>query len=246
MVASNPLITVESLHKAYVKGGARTLVLKGIDLQIAAGECVFLAGPSGSGKSTLLSILGCILTPDAGRVEILGHDLGRLRPQERSHLRRDRIGFVFQRFQLIRGLTALENVCVPSMLKGLAAKKAQARGQELLAAVGLAQKFKSQAANLSTGQCQRVALARALMADPDLILADEPTASLDSQSGLEAMRLLRELTTQRGKTAIVVTHDPRIFQFADRVLHLDEGRICPEPQTPSLTPLSTEAVPCSN
>lgn len=246
MVARTPLITAESLHKAYSKGGVRTPVLKGIDLEISAGQCVFLAGPSGSGKSTLLSILGCILTPDAGRVRILGHDLGNLRPEERAHLRRDRIGFVFQRFQLIRGLTALENVCVPSMLKGQSTRSSQARAQDLLAAVGLAQKFKSQPTNLSTGQCQRVALARALMADPDLILADEPTASLDSHSGLEVMRLLRELTTECGKTAIVVTHDPRIFHFADRVLHLEDGRICPQPLTPSLSPLNVEAVPCSN
>ena len=220
-----PVIFAQDVHKAYESGGIAAPVLAGVDLEIAPGECVFLVGPSGSGKSTLLSILGCMLTPDRGRVEIVGCDLAGLSDLERAELRRDRIGFVFQRFQLIRGLNALQNVCLPLTLRGVPARAANSRAQELLQAVGLAEKIRSRVDRLSAGQCQRVALARALAGDPDLILADEPTASLDAQSGQEAMRLLRELTARQGKAALVVTHDSRIFGFADRILHLDAGRI---------------------
>jgi putative ABC transport system ATP-binding protein len=218
-------ILAHDIHKSFSGGGVSTPVLAGIDLTTLAGECVFLAGPSGSGKSTLLSILGCMLTPDQGRVEIVGHDLSLLNEVERARLRRDRIGFVFQRFQLIRGLNALENACVPLTLRGVSAKVSARRATELLDAVGLADKRKSHISKLSTGQCQRVALARALAGDPDLMLADEPTASLDAQNGQEVMRMLRGLTSERGKTALVVTHDHRIFDYADRILHLDGGRI---------------------
>jgi len=220
-----PTIVVEGLHKAYARGGVRTPVLCGIDMVAEPGECIFLAGPSGSGKSTLLSILGSILTPDRGQVRILGQDLGRLDASGRSRLRRDQLGFVFQKFQLIRGLNAVENVCVPLTLRGIAIKDAQPRAMHLLEAVGLADKARQHPAKMSTGQCQRVALARALIGDPQLILADEPTASLDAHSGREVMRLLYQLTAQRGKTAVVVTHDTRIFEFADRVLQLEGGRI---------------------
>jgi putative ABC transport system ATP-binding protein len=214
-----------NVHKSYTSGGATTRVLEGVQLETMPGECVFLVGPSGSGKSTLLSILGCMLTPDRGDVEIVGHDLSMLNDFDRAILRRDRIGFVFQRFQLIRGLDALENACLPLTLRGISSKDAARRARDLLEAVGLADKMKSHVGKLSTGQCQRVALARALAGDPDLILADEPTASLDAQNGQEVMRLLRRLTSERGKTALVVTHDQRIFRYADRIFHLDAGRI---------------------
>ena len=218
-------IIVRELHKGYERGGVPTPVLCGLSLAIRAGEFAFLVGPSGSGKTTLLSVLGCILTPDAGEVRILGEDLLQLNAQQRADLRRDRIGFVFQRFHLIRGLNAAENVAVPLTLAGMAPRAARKRSLELLEAVGLADRAKSHPARLSTGQCQRIALARALAAGPDLILADEPTASLDAENGREAMLLLRRLTADQGKTAVVVTHDHRIFEFADRILHLDGGRI---------------------
>lgn len=218
-------IDARDVHKVYRRGTTRTPVLEGIDLAVEPGECVYLAGPSGSGKTTLLSILGCILSPDSGQVRILGEDTRRLDEARRITLRRNRIGFVFQRFHLIRGLTALANVSVPLTLQGAKPKTAHQRGMELLHAVGLADKSHVDPRNLSAGQCQRVALARALVADPDLVLADEPTASLDARNGQEVMGLLRRLTTQQGKTAVVVTHDPRIFHFADRIYHLDNGRI---------------------
>ncbi|HWB13937.1 MAG TPA: ABC transporter ATP-binding protein [Pirellulales bacterium] len=229
-------ILAHDVHKNYVTGGATTPVLQGVKLATRPGECVFLVGPSGSGKSTLLSILGCMLTPDRGRVEIVGRDLAGLSETERAVLRRDRIGFVFQRFQLIRGLNALENACLPLTLRGASPKESARRATELLQAVGLADKMKSHVGKLSAGQCQRVALARALAGDPDLILADEPTASLDGQNGQEVMGLLRRLTSEQGKTALVVTHDQRIFGYADRILHLDAGRVTEvDSEHPALT-----------
>lgn len=234
--AERVAIKVRGLHKAYRRGGASAPVLCGIDLAIPRGECVYLAGPSGSGKTTLLSILGCILTPDRGDVELFGQALSQLDDRGRIELRRHRIGFVFQRFHLIRGLTALENVCVPLLLRGQSRRRASRRAAELLETVGLAEHAHALPHRLSTGQCQRVAIARALVGDPDLILADEPTASLDAASGRQVMELLRRLTTAQGRTAVVVTHDQRIFPYADRVYWLDNGRIAPGP---ALTPAPT-------
>jgi len=237
-------ISARGVHKSYQRGPNRTPVLVGVDLDVERGRCVYLAGPSGSGKTTLLSILGCILTPDEGRVRLFQKDLGTLDEAGRIALRRNRIGFVFQRFHLIRGLTALDNVCVPLVLGGARPKAAHARGMALLEAVALADKAHQHPQNLSTGQCQRVALARALVADPDLVLADEPTASLDGKNGQEVMSLLRRLTTEEGKTAVVVTHDQRIFHFADHVFQLENGRIVgterPEPSSPTPSPTSPQ------
>ena len=150
-----PTIYLRGVSKAYRRGAAATMVLDEVDLTVRRGECAFLAGPSGSGKTTLLSILGCILAADRGRVELFGQDLAALRPPERTLLRRDRIGFVFQRFHLIRGLTALENVCVPMTLRGVAARTSRTRARELLQAVGLGQLLDADPRNLSAGQCQQ-------------------------------------------------------------------------------------------
>lgn len=223
--AGHFVIRLEGVHKAYRRGATSTPVLSGIDFAVERGQCVYLAGPSGSGKTTLLSILGCILSADRGRVQILGEDLAALCPAGRVTLRRNRLGFVFQRFQLIRGLTALENICVPLALQGASRRATHQRGMALLDAVGLTDKANAHPRNLSAGQCQRVALARALANDPDVILADEPTASLDAANGQEVMELLRRLIQREGKTAVVVTHDQRIFRYADRVCWLENGRI---------------------
>jgi putative ABC transport system ATP-binding protein len=182
-------------------------------------------GPSGSGKSTLLSIIGCVLTADHGDVRIMGHDVRGLSQEEAAELRLRHIGFVFQRFHLVRGLSAIENVSLPLMLAGWAADQAHQRASELLANVNMSEKLHVQPQRLSVGQCQRVAFARALATDPELILADEPTASLDAKSGHQAVELLRRLTVETGKTVIVVTHDHRILAFADRVLHMENGRL---------------------
>lgn len=239
MVAASdrhPVVEVRDLYKAYRRGSTVAPVLSGVNLAVPRGQCVYLAGPSGSGKTTLLSIIACILSPDRGTVRVLGQDLAALDPLQRTLLRRDRIGFVFQKFHLIRGLTALHNVCVPLTLRGISRREARRKAAELLHIVGLGDRLHHYPHNLSAGQCQRVAFARALVGDPDLILADEPTASLDAASGQEVMDLLRRLVVQRGKTAIVVTHDQRIFSFADRVFWLDNGQLADGPRYASAGP----------
>ncbi|MHB0954779.1 MAG: ABC transporter ATP-binding protein [Pirellulaceae bacterium] len=220
-----PIAQVRGLHKAYGSGATLTPVLRGVDLSIESGECVFLVGPSGCGKSTLLSIFGCILTPDQGEVRLFGQDIGRWSSAVRTHLRLQRIGFVFQRFHLIRGLRVFDNVFVPLRLRGVSPRQARPRVMEMLDAVGLADKWRADPRQLSAGQAQRVAFARALVSDPDLILADEPTASLDATAGQDAMNLLRLLIKEKQKTAIVVTHDTRIFPYADRICAMRDGII---------------------
>lgn len=218
-------VRVCGLSKAYRRGGTVTPVLQDLQLEVPRGKCVFLAGPSGSGKSTLLSILGCILSPDHGAVEILGRDVTRLRRSKRAKLRLHEIGFVFQRYHLIRGLSALSNTMVPQTLLDVSAEKARPKATALLAKLGLADRLHSLPQNLSTGQCQRVALARALINDPQLILADEPTAALDAENGQLVLQLLRKLAVDEGKTVVVVTHDSRVFQYADTIHWLEGGRI---------------------
>jgi len=218
-------IRAEGLHKTYGRGSAATPVLRGIDLQVRRGQCVYLAGPSGSGKTTLLSIIGGILSADRGEVCVLGEDLATLAPKQRARLRLNRLGFVFQRFHLIRGLTVLGNVRVPLTLQGVPESQARRRAMELLEAVGIPEKASARPEQLSGGQCQRVAFARALVSNPDIILADEPTASLDAANGQEVMRLLRGLTAEQGRTVVVVTHDQRIFHFADIVYWLENGEV---------------------
>jgi putative ABC transport system ATP-binding protein len=195
------------------------------NLTVRQGECVFLLGPSGSGKTTLLSIMGCVLSADQGDVVVLGQYVREFDPQQAAAFRLRHLGFVFQRYHLIHGLNALENVCVPLTLAGASRPTAQRRGRELLELVGLGDHAASLPRRMSVGQCQRVALARALAADPPLILADEPTAALDAESGQAAMRLLRRVTADVGKTAVVVTHDPRVLPFADRIFVMDNGRL---------------------
>ena len=219
------VLDLRGVSKWYCRGESKTTVLDNIDLQVDAGECVFLLGPSGSGKTTLLSIIGCVLTADAGGVRVLGQDLSQLDSSEAALLRRDHIGFVFQKFHLIRGLTAQENVAVPLLLSGCSPKQANQRAAERLAQVGLEDFIKQQPSKMSVGQCQRVAFARALVGDPKLILADEPTASLDAETGQLAMDLLRQLTVDTGKTVVVVTHDHRILPYADRVLNVANGKL---------------------
>lgn len=218
-------LDLRGVSKWYCRGESKTTVLDQVDLQVGAGQCVFLLGPSGSGKTTLLSIIGCVLSADAGSVSILGRDLKQLDEAATALLRRDHLGFVFQKFHLIRGLTAQENVAIPLLLKGESATVANRLANERLDQVGLSAFVKQQPSKMSVGQCQRIALARALVGDPELILADEPTASLDAESGQQAMELLRQLTVDAGKTVVVVTHDHRILPYADRVLNVASGKL---------------------
>jgi putative ABC transport system ATP-binding protein len=222
------VVRAADVSKSYRTGGEVSPVLRGINLGVKRGECVFLVGPSGSGKTTLLSILGCVLAADGGELEILGVDALRLSSTEQARFRREKVGFVFQRFHLFSALTAVENVCVPLSLLGWPKPRSRAKALELLALVGLSEKASSRVTRLSMGQRQRVAFARALAADPQLILADEPTASLDAEAGSNAMRVLKQLCRELNKTVIVVTHDSRIYSMADRILRLADGRIIAE------------------
>lgn len=223
--AGGLVLDLRGVSKWYCRGESKTVVLNQVDLQVGQGECVFLLGPSGSGKTTLLSIIGCLLTADLGEVRVLGHDLSQLDAHAAALLRRDKLGFVFQKFHLIRGLSAQENVALPLILAEQSQAVANRRALELLAAVGLADYATKLPSQMSVGQCQRIAIARALVNDPQLVLADEPTASLDAESGQQAMQLLRQLTVAAGKSLIVVTHDHRTLPYADRVLEVTAGKL---------------------
>jgi len=226
-VPSADAIRISDVTKVFGEGGAAVHALRGIDLAVAPGEMLFITGPSGSGKTTLLSVLGCVLRPTAGSVEVLGRDVTALGEAEISLFRRHQLGFIFQGHNLLASLTALENVRMPLMLQGVPAAEATARAAAELARVGLEKKQDRKPNELSGGQKQRVAIARAVVARPPLILADEPTASLDAQSGLEVMALLTELARERHHTVLVVTHDNRIFRFADRMVSIEDGRLTP-------------------
>ncbi|MCC6493255.1 MAG: ABC transporter ATP-binding protein [Pirellulales bacterium] len=218
-------VVLRSVGKSFGRGATRSVVLQDVDLELRAGQATFLVGPSGSGKTTLLSIIGCVLTADCGQVELFGRDVSKLAPESQADLRRNSIGFVFQRMHLIRGLSAVENVSIPLMLAGWRTAAARPRSVDLLSSVGLADRADDSPATMSVGQCQRIALARALATDPSLVLADEPTASLDAEAGRAAMELLMRMTVAAGKTLVVVTHDHRILHYADRVLAVDHGRL---------------------
>lgn len=222
---TDKVIRAVGLCKCFQTGSQSVPVLRDIEFDVARGECVFLVGPSGSGKTTLLSIIGCILSADAGSLEILGTNASCLTPADQCRFRRQNIGFVFQRFHLFDALTATENVRIPCELLRWPKARSRERARELLSLVGLADKADSRVTRLSTGQRQRVAFARALAGDPELILADEPTASLDADSGFTAMRILKDLCHELKKTVVVVTHDPRIESMADRILTMADGCI---------------------
>jgi putative ABC transport system ATP-binding protein len=213
------------MYKSFGSGPQRTPILQGVNVEVARGETVFLVGPSGSGKTTLLSILGCILTPDRGSVQVLGQEIAGMRPEQLTALRRRSLGFIFQSFNLFPNLSALDNIRLVLAMRGLPGKAACARAADLLHQVGLGARAQLRPAQLSTGECQRVAVARALADDPAILLADEPTASLDADNGQAVLELLSRLTRERGTTLVVVTHDSRIFPFADRILKLQDGRL---------------------
>ena len=222
------VIRAKGLSKVYHEGATELRALQDVDLEVRAGELTLLMGPSGSGKTTLLSILGCILRASEGELEVLGEDVSSLSESELPRIRREGIGFVFQGFNLFPTLTAAENVALALDVRGIRAGEAKKRGEELLAEVGLAQKARAFPADLSGGQKQRVAIARALAGDPPILLADEPTAALDSTSGRTVIELLQRLARVHGRAVVMVTHDPRVLPFGDRIIQLEDGRIVRE------------------
>jgi len=221
-------ISAVGIEMVFGAGAARFQALQGIDLHVPKGSIQLLMGPSGSGKTTLLSILAGLLTPTAGIIYLLGEEITQLPRTKLSRFRLKNIGFIFQGFNLFPALTAGENIELALHLKGIRGRTARYQARELLAAVGLGDKVKSRPRDLSGGQKQRVAIARALAGNPQLIMADEPTAALDSQSGHNVIQLLRQLAKQQGCTVLMVTHDPRIIDVADRVAYLEDGILKPE------------------
>ena len=218
-------IAAIGVKMVYQSGGELFHALKDINLNIHRGDIQLLMGPSGSGKTTLLSILAGILTPSGGRVNLLGEEITKMSDNQLSRFRLGNIGLIFQGFNLFPALTALENVQLALKIKGIRGKTAKEQALSLLSQVGLADKTNLRPRNLSGGQKQRVAIARALTGSPQLIMADEPTAALDSRSGQRAIKLLRRLAKEEGCTVLIITHDPRIIDVADRVVHLEDGML---------------------
>jgi putative ABC transport system ATP-binding protein len=213
------------LTKVYGKGETAVHALDGVSLAVAAGEMVAIMGPSGSGKSTLLHLLGALETPTSGEISLAGQRYDGLDDAELTRLRRDRIGFVFQFFNLLPTLTAAENVLLPALIAGRRDSDTRERGQELLDRVGLAARADHLPSELSGGEQQRVSIARALVGSPELVLADEPTGNLDTRASAEVLELLGELNRAEGQTLVLVTHDPGAAATAQRVVFLRDGRI---------------------
>lgn len=218
-------IQIKNLERRFMRGDTAVYALRGIDLTIQSGEFVALVGPSGSGKSTLLNLLGGLDRPSDGELWLNGLALHTADEKERTRHRRERVGFIFQSFNLLPRLTAVENVAIPLMLAGVNKTEREARAQELLQKVGLGHRLHHYPTELSGGEQQRVAIARALIHKPALILADEPTGNLDSTTGEEVMTLLRQLNEEEGITLILVTHDDEVADFADRIVKLRDGRV---------------------
>lgn len=219
------LIKVENVTHAYKTGNIETLALRGVSLSIQSGEFTALVGPSGSGKTTLLQILGCLDQPTSGKVWINGKDVSRLNRNQRADLRRGSIGFIFQFFALIPTLTAYENVELPLLLNGTHSSERLQRVTELLEAVGMSERAHHRPDQLSGGEQQRVAVARALAPRPLLILADEPTANLDTENGKQVMEIMQRLNQETGVTFVFATHDPRLFGYARRTIALRDGQV---------------------
>jgi putative ABC transport system ATP-binding protein len=221
-------IRVEAVAKTYGAGATLTHALRGVDLVARIGQVLLMTGPSGSGKTTLLSIMGAILQPTSGRVFVGGRDITALGERDLPAVRLAQLGFVFQGFNLFPALNVRENVEIALDIRGQRGPRARARATQVLEAVGLGDKLHASPADLSGGQKQRVAIARALVGEPRVVLADEPTASLDAESGQRIMELLQALAHEAGRAVVVVTHDARLYRFADRRVRIDDGRLLEE------------------
>jgi len=219
------ILSVERIHVTYGVGSASMRGLSNVSLSFSAGSLTLVMGPSGSGKTTLLSVLGCLLMPDEGSVFVNGRDVTAATEEERTTIRREQLGFVFQAFRLFQALTAFENVALSSAISGHRGKQSDAKAERCLELLGMVNKKHLRPAELSGGEKQRVAIARALMRDPKILLADEPTASLDSKTGERIAEILRDFAREQGRTVVVVSHDDRLRAFATQVVCLRDGEV---------------------
>ncbi len=218
-------IVVDNVSKVFRQGGEELHVLKNVHFEARSGELVMIVGPSGSGKTTLLSALAGTLSIDSGTIRIFDFELTAKSPKEIINFRKDHVGFIFQQFHLIPSLTCGENVAIPLLLKGISHANALEEARKSLEEVGLESKFEASPRTLSGGQQQRVAIARALIHKPSLIICDEPTAALDSESGTKIMDLIQQHVKMPGRIVIIVTHDNRIFKYADRIEKMNDGKL---------------------
>ncbi|HMK94038.1 MAG TPA: ABC transporter ATP-binding protein [Candidatus Limnocylindrales bacterium] len=221
----NEVINVRNLSKEFCSKNAKVAAVKDVSMQISEGEVIMILGPSGSGKTTLLSMIGLILTPTSGKIYLDKREISGLPDKELASIRKKQIGFVFQGFNLLKSLTVQENVEVALNLNGIRGREAREKAKEFLTEVGLAERLSFYPSDLSGGEKQRVSIARAIANDPKMILADEPTGNLDSKTGQKIGGLLRDLAKNHRKTVVIVTHDNRIINFADRIISIEDGTI---------------------
>ena len=220
-----PIIKLENVWKIYQLGKVELMALKGINLEVAPGAFVCIMGPSGSGKSTLLNMVGALDSPTRGKVFLKGKDISLLTEDQLSQLRGKTVGFVFQEFNLLPNLTAIENVMLPMIFQGTPLEKRKEKAKELLMSLGLEDRISHQPAELSGGECQRVAIARAFANGPEMVIADEPTGNLDSITGKKIMEVLVDFHQKQGKTIVVVTHDPHIAEYSEEIVNIKDGEI---------------------
>jgi len=218
-------VRCRALTKTYGEGDMAVQALRGIELDISSGELMMLVGPSGCGKTTLISLIAGILDRTTGECHVLGKDLAAMTPRARTRWRGENIGFVFQAFNLMPSLNAAENVAIPLLIQGSPRSRALQKAHELLDQVGLGDRLHSLPGQLSGGQQQRVAIARALVHEPRLVVCDEPTSALDHETGHQVMDLIKTVATREDRSLVVVTHDARIFGFADRIARMDDGQV---------------------
>ncbi len=224
-------IKIENMNKSFHSGPTVSHVLHDINLTLPTGEVILIVGPSGCGKTTLISIIGGILNADDGEVTVFGQSMVKMNGRDKTEFRKKYIGFIFQQFNLIPTLTVQENAAIPLLIQGVNRETALDKSKELLGSVGLGDRLESSPVKLSGGQQQRVAIARALIRDPKLVICDEPTASLDGPTGRKIMETLRTLATQTDRCVLVVTHDSRVFEFGDRMVKMEDGRVIAEGKT---------------
>lgn len=224
MENQNPIIELQDVWKIYRMGNVEVPALRGLSVKISPGEFVAIMGPSGSGKSTAMNMVGCLDLPTRGSVILDGRDISKLHESDLAQIRGRRIGFVFQTFNLMPGLTAIENVTLPMIFQSIPRYEREKKARKLLEQVGLGHRLNHRPNKMSGGEQQRVAMARALSNNPEVILADEPTGNLDSKTGIEVMKMLSELHEKESKTIVMVTHDSNIAGYAERIIHLKDGR----------------------